>query len=55
MNRGTAPCPHEQFEGDELRCGCGRLLVRRRPEGLELKCPRCKQVTLLRVRELGKK
>lgn len=28
---------------DELRCDCGSLLARWTPDGLELKCRRCKR------------
>lgn len=27
----------------DIRCGCGRLLARRIPGGIELRCPRCKE------------
>ena len=32
---------------EELRCGCGRLLARVVPGGLELKCGRCKSTTFV--------
>jgi phage FluMu protein Com len=35
----------------ELRCGCGCLLARWVPGGVELKCRRCKRVVVLRVGE----
>ena len=31
----------------EHRCVCGSLLARLRPEGVELKCRRCKRVVLI--------
>ncbi len=31
----------------EHRCVCGSLLARLRPEGVELKCRRCKRVVLV--------
>lgn len=31
----------------DCRCGCGSLLARLRPDGLELKCRRCKRVVML--------
>ena len=34
--------PLEQMT--DVRCGCGRLMAKRTPMGLELKCPRCKEV-----------
>ena len=41
--------------GEELRCGCHRLLARAIPEGIEFRCSRCKENTVLsweRVRAL---
>ena len=32
---------------DELRCDCGSLLARWTPDGLELKCRRCKRRTVV--------
>jgi phage FluMu protein Com len=31
----------------ELRCGCGSLIARVLKEGVEIKCRRCKQVTII--------
>jgi phage FluMu protein Com len=31
----------------ESRCRCGNLLARLRPEGVELKCRRCKRVIVI--------
>lgn len=31
----------------EHRCVCGSLLARLRPEGVELKCRRCKRVVVI--------
>jgi hypothetical protein len=31
----------------DRRCGCGSLLARRVPAGIELKCHRCKRTLLL--------
>ena len=33
----------------ELRCSCGSLLAVWRPEGLEIKCRRCKRTLLVRI------
>lgn len=33
--------------GDLLRCLCGSLLARRVPEGIELKCRRCKRTLVV--------
>jgi hypothetical protein len=41
--------------GEDLRCGCHRLLARAIPEGIEFRCSRCKENTVLsweRVRAL---
>ena len=37
-----AACSHE-----DLRCACGSLLARRVPEGIELKCRRCKRTVVV--------
>ena len=31
----------------DLRCACGSLLARRVPEGVELKCRRCKRTVVI--------
>ncbi|MEO0324824.1 MAG: hypothetical protein AAF447_17810 [Myxococcota bacterium] len=31
----------------DIRCGCHRLLARWLPEGLELRCTRCKETLLV--------
>lgn len=36
---------------DDLRCGCGRLLGRLVPGGVELKCHRCKRTFVLPIEE----
>ena len=33
-------------EDSEVRCRCGRLLACRNDEGIELRCPRCKELHL---------
>ena len=35
--------PKRATQPDELRCDCGRLIARRVPGGLELRCGRCKE------------
>lgn len=35
--------PKRAAQPDELRCDCGRLIARRVPGGLELRCGRCKE------------
>lgn len=39
--------------GNECRCFCGSLLARRTPEGVELKCRRCKRVLLVPIPSEG--
>lgn len=34
--------------GQETRCLCGSLLARLRPDGVELKCHRCKRYVIVR-------
>lgn len=41
-----ASVPAEDATHD-CRCGCGSLLARLRPDGVELKCRRCKRVVML--------
>jgi phage FluMu protein Com len=35
----------------ELRCGCGSLMARLTPSGIELKCRRCKRLVVVPVSE----
>jgi hypothetical protein len=35
----------------EVRCGCGSLLARRVPGGVELKCRRCKRTVVVPLAE----
>jgi phage FluMu protein Com len=37
-----------------LRCHCGSLLARIVPEGVELKCRRCKRQVIVPLAELGR-
>ena len=39
----------------DCRCGCGSLLARLRPDGVELKCRRCKRVVMLSVRRSSRR
>jgi len=44
----SACCPPSDGEdGGLLRCACGSLLARRVPQGIELKCRRCKRTVLI--------
>jgi phage FluMu protein Com len=47
-----APAPADGVLHD-CRCGCGSLLARLRPDGMELKCRRCKRVVMLSFAELS--
>ena len=42
----AAPEPRAR-EGSDCRCLCGSLVARVRPEGVELKCRRCKRVLIV--------
>jgi len=49
---GAAACGHggseaDRADGDLLRCACGSLLARRVPDGIELKCRRCKRTVVI--------
>jgi phage FluMu protein Com len=33
--------------GNELRCGCGSLIGRVVKEGVEIKCRKCKKISIL--------
>jgi phage FluMu protein Com len=33
--------------GSEARCECGQLVAKLRPDGVELKCKRCKRIVLI--------
>lgn len=37
----------------EIRCGCGSLLARVLPDGVELKCRRCARLIFVGVDEAG--
>ncbi|MCS6927161.1 MAG: hypothetical protein NZ578_14815 [Candidatus Binatia bacterium] len=44
------PSSHATSSGadaQESRCRCGSLLARLRPQGVELKCRRCKRVVVI--------
>jgi phage FluMu protein Com len=43
-NQSLTPRPHRARDS---RCLCGNLLARLRPEGVELKCRRCKRVMVI--------
>lgn len=37
------------IRADEIRCDCGRLLARRVPGGIEIKCRRCDRTVAIRL------
>jgi phage FluMu protein Com len=51
MDEDPQKKPREDASKDEadVRCGCGSLLARRRDEGVEIKCRRCKRVLVIEV------
>jgi len=53
IDRGGACCDHcgepPSLGRDEMRCSCGNLLAKWVPEGVELKCRRCKRTVVLPV------
>jgi hypothetical protein len=38
---------HRHRDPSECRCLCGSLVARRVPEGVELRCRRCKRIVVL--------
>lgn len=47
LRGASAPPSTPTCSDDLLRCGCGALLARWVAAGLELKCRRCKSLTLI--------
>ncbi len=39
--------PVQVISNGDIRCGCNRLLARWLPDGLELRCTRCKETLLV--------
>lgn len=37
----------------DLRCTCGQLMAKWRPDGLEVKCQGCKRMVLIPFSEIG--
>jgi len=37
---------------EQCRCECGNLLAKMAPEGIEVKCRRCKRIVLLRFADI---
>jgi phage FluMu protein Com len=46
-----ARAPKRPSQPDEIRCDCGRLIARRVPGGIELRCSRCKERFLIALTE----
>jgi phage FluMu protein Com len=40
-------CSHPVAAHEDLRCACGSLLARLVPDGVELKCRRCKRTVVI--------
>ncbi|MEW5974573.1 MAG: hypothetical protein AB1898_02085 [Acidobacteriota bacterium] len=38
---------NEPDRAEEFRCGCGSLLAKILPEGIEIKCRKCKRIELI--------
>lgn len=43
------PARQTNKDGDVLRCHCGSLLARLVPEGVEIKCRRCKRRIVIQL------
>gem|GEM_PF-4410158 len=43
---------NNKYSKNQIRCSCGKLYLIRTAQGYEFKCPRCKQVRLIRYEEL---
>ncbi len=39
--------PPENHDAGDARCLCGRLLARLTPQGIELKCARCRRLVFI--------
>lgn len=37
---------------EQCRCECGNLLAKMAPEGIEMKCRRCKRIVLIRFTDI---
>jgi hypothetical protein len=46
-------CQQDGPGGADLRCPCGSLMARQTPEGIELKCRRCRRSLLVRLDAAG--
>jgi phage FluMu protein Com len=48
---GHAGTSRGEAARDDVRCDCGSLLARWTPDGLELKCRRCKRHVIVPIEE----
>jgi hypothetical protein len=46
-DRPVSSSPIAARAHEDLRCGCGSLLARLVPDGVELKCRRCKRTVVI--------
>lgn len=44
--------PGEIVPVEQCRCECGSLLAKMAPEGIEVKCRRCKRIVMIRFTEI---
>ncbi len=54
-NRGVGESGHKIDPAEEVRCECGNLLARLTPVGVEIKCRRCKRVTIIPLKQERKR
>jgi hypothetical protein len=47
MQKGAIAVFKQASESDEHRCLCGSLLARITPQGIELKCRKCKRLQMI--------
>ena len=47
MQKGVVAVFKQKNESHEHRCLCGSLLARITPEGIELKCRKCKRLQII--------
>ena len=47
MQKGSIAVFKQTSESQEHRCLCGSLLARITPQGIELKCRKCKQLQMI--------
>lgn len=45
-------CSDRMVLPEQCRCECGNLLAKMAPEGIEVKCRRCKRIVLIRFADI---